>query len=238
VCPESATTCPHCGDDIAARQVRAAFADTLFVELTVVLLYGRLKLDYAVEGAARSVAIEFNTVKERLFREAARLVLDGMEGIHDTQPTEDSNLNALLQGVPGKFRGAVQDFRPLSQRVLGVPHWPAVTGGRWRWFERELAPEAMLVLTERELMLISEERSGSWLWTGRVNKYGNVLTYCPLSRLERFGIQDRESMRALELEIRAQSGSVHIQIVLPCKREPAAARLMEHALAQRTPARL
>lgn len=206
--------------------VRADFAETLLVELTVILLYGRLKLDYATAGVVRSVVIEFNTVMDRSYKEAVRLMLDGMEGIRDAKPIENGSLNGLLQGIPMKFCSAVDEFRPLSQRVLGVQHWPAVTDGRWRWFERELAPEAMLVLTERELILISEERSWSWLWIGRVNKYGNVLTYCPLSRLERFGMQDRESLCALELELRAQNGSVNFHIDFPREQEPAVARFM------------
>ena len=44
---------------------------------------------------------------------------------------------------------------PKGRRLLFATHWPALIGG----FRRELAPAAALALTERELILVSDEKA-------------------------------------------------------------------------------
>ncbi len=220
-------------EEMPPRLARAAFVDTMLVELTVILLYGRLKLDYATDGVTQSAMIEFNAVMERVYREAARQVLDGMSGVRGTIPIEDRSLNALLQGTPLRFWNAVHEFRPLSQRVLAARPWPAVRGRARRWFERELAPQAMLVLTERELILISDEKTWSWLRVGRSDKYGDVVTYCPLSRLESYRVRANDRLAQLELEIRAAGGGETIRVEFPPAQQQSIGDLMEQVMAQR-----
>jgi hypothetical protein len=220
-------------EEIPPRLARAAFVDTLLVELTLILFYGRLRLDYSLEGVTRSAMIEFNAVMERLYREAAREVLDGMSGIRGTIPIEDGSLAGLVQGVPLRFWNAVHEFRPVSQRVLATRHWPAVTGGARRWFERELASEAMLVLTERELILISDEKTWSWLRVGRPNKYGDVVTYCPLSRLEGYRVRADDRLARLELELCVAGGGETVKVDFPPEQQRTIGDLMEQAMTQR-----
>jgi hypothetical protein len=202
------------------RVDRATFADTLLVELTIILLYGRLKLDYTGDGKARSAIMEFNTVMEAYYKEAARLVLDGIEGTAGTSSVADGPLNALLDGVPMKFCNAAHEFRPPSQHIFALRHWPPVMGKKRLWFQRELAAEAMLMLTERELIIISEEKTWSWMWVGRVNKYGYVVTYCPLSRLEHWRIETDETTARLDLSIHAQQAGETVRVEFPRGEEP------------------
>ncbi|MGB8368607.1 MAG: hypothetical protein ACLPYZ_11185 [Limisphaerales bacterium] len=210
--------------------VRCDFADTLLVELTNILLYGRLKIDFVAEGRTQSVAIEFSTVTDRLFQEAVQLLLDGMDGISAAIPIEDSKADSLLCSLPLKFWNAVIEFRPVSQPVLAVLHWPALLGGRRRWFQRELAPEAILVLTGRELMVISEEKTWSWLRIGHINKYGCIATHCPLSRLKRFQINERGQLNTLELELRAKQDGAKVEVPFPSGQRGDVSTFMERVL--------
>jgi hypothetical protein len=116
--------------------------------------------------------------------------------------------------------------------VLAVLHWPALLGGRRRWFQRELAPEAMLMLTERELIFISEEKTWSWMRIGRVNKYGSIATYCPLSRLKRFQITEHGQLNTLELELRAKQGGAKMEVSFPAGQREEVSTFMERALPQ------
>jgi hypothetical protein len=208
------------------RVDRARFADTLLVEVTIILLYGRLKFDYTADGGTRSAMMEFSTVMEPLYKEAARLALDGIEGAAGTVPIADGHLNALLDGVPMKFRSAAHEFRPPAQPVLALRHWPPVMGKKRLWFQRELATEAMLMLTEHELIFISEEKTWSWMWIGRVNKYGYVVTYCPLSRLENWHIEANEKLATLDLSVCAQQGGETVRLEFPRGKEHHVATLM------------
>ena len=54
-----------------------------------------------------------------------------------------------------KFRTEAERYRPKGKRLSAAMRWPAIFGG----FQRELAPAGALLVTERELVLISEEIS-------------------------------------------------------------------------------
>jgi len=42
----------------------SSYVATLLVELTIILLYGQLKIDYSHDGKAKSVLLHFNTVMQ------------------------------------------------------------------------------------------------------------------------------------------------------------------------------
>jgi hypothetical protein len=202
-------------DEEFVTSVRCNFADTLLLELTVVLLLGRLKIDFSSEGGQQSAVIAFNTVMLHFYQEAIWLLLDGMEGITASVPVEDKQAAAVVGSLPMKFQHAVLEFKPASQHVMRVMNWLAVFGGRLLWFQQELSPEAMLVLTERELICISEEKAWSWLREGRVSKYGNIITYSPLARLASHCIQTNDRLMKLNLEIGTQRGGKTVTVEFP-----------------------
>jgi len=194
------------------RVDQAAFADTLSAELTTVLLFGRLKLDYAAADGTRSSVVEFNTVMERVYRDALRRVLDGAEGLNAPAAVADERLDGLLKVAPLKFRNAARDCRPPAQRVRAARHWPAaMTSGR-RWLRRERAPQGMLMLTERELIWIAEERTPWWMQVFRSPRYGYVATFCPLTRIATWRVAANDEVATLELALR---GGATVKAELP-----------------------
>ena len=202
-------------EQLQPRAARAPFTHTLLVELTVILLYGRLKFDFVSHDVTGSAVMEFNAVMEPLYKDAARRLLNGIGGLTGALSITDRNPDPLDGEAPMRFRNAVREFGPVSQRVLALQHWSAVPGGQSRGFQRELAPAGMLVLTERELILISDEKTWSWLRVGRADKYGNVVTYCPLSRLENYRVLADDRLAQLELEIRAGGGGETVKVEFP-----------------------
>jgi hypothetical protein len=58
----------------------ATFDDTLLVEFTEILLYGELRIHFALDGKPHSTAAHFNTVTDGYYREVPT-VLDGIEAI-------------------------------------------------------------------------------------------------------------------------------------------------------------
>jgi hypothetical protein len=194
-------------DEDSPAVARASFAGTLLVEMTAVLLRGRMKLTYAAEGGVRSASIDFNTVMEALFDQAARLVLNRMECAPAGHSPEAPSLPEFPAGIPMPFVSAGRRFLPMAQRLLEARHWPAVVETQLRLLprRRELAQEAMLVLTERELILISDEGIPGWTWFALPRKSGSVVVYCPLARLAGFRIEPREIHATLH--VRALGGA-------------------------------
>ncbi len=209
----------------------APFADTLLVELMVVLLQGRLQIDYATSDGPHSACLEFKAASEALFQRAARLVLNGIEG--NQPPVESSAPKTTWPGLPLRFQNALREFKPAAQTILAAAQWPPVTGRRVRWYARELAPEAMLVLTERELVQISDERSWSWLRVGRPDKFGNVVTYVPLRRLKNWRFGSNGSVGRANLEVFARSSGKTVTVDFPLEVEGRIDRILHEAARQR-----
>jgi len=203
----------------------ATFDDTLLVEFTEILLYGELRIHFALDGKPRSTAAHFNTVTDGYYREATQLVLDGIEG-HSRASTRNASSNeaAVLSKLPFKFRNATVDNVPPGRNLLFATCLPALIGG----FRRELAPAAVLALTERELILITEERR-HWFEPRKEPKYGKIVTYVPLARLAHHRISHHPRFCLLELKTHVSHGGETFEIMLPLELEGKVAECMERA---------
>jgi hypothetical protein len=58
---------------------KSDFSETLFLELTSILLYGRFSVYFATVGTAYSATVKFDTVGEEFYREAIGLILKSMD---------------------------------------------------------------------------------------------------------------------------------------------------------------
>ena len=66
-------------EDGGAHSEKSDFADTLFLELASILLWGQLTIHFAAGGASRSATATFDTVEERLYQEAIDAIVDGID---------------------------------------------------------------------------------------------------------------------------------------------------------------
>ena len=173
---------------------QCTFSDTLFLELTSIVLWGQLKIDYGSAGTSYSAVMRFSTVEERLYREAIDLLLDGIERTRASHGEKDGSVEGTVKDWPLKFQSEVMHYVPKDQRLRAATQWPAIFGG----FRRELAPAGALLVTEREVVLIADEKTPEW-YRGDWGKYGGIITYFPLVRLDDFhvGRQDRFGVLAL-----------------------------------------
>jgi hypothetical protein len=99
---------------------------TVLVEMTVVLLLGRLKFDFATKRDVKSVVIEFNTVMEHLYHAAAEYLLGAMKSRPATEPVDRQPDLDLLHFVPLKFRNSILRFAPPGEHILSIAYWPAI----------------------------------------------------------------------------------------------------------------
>src|ERR1700724_4866719 len=66
-------------EDGGAHLEKSDFGDTLFLELASILLWGQFKIHFAKVGTSYSATTTFDTVEERLYREAIDLILNGID---------------------------------------------------------------------------------------------------------------------------------------------------------------
>ena len=116
-------------EDGGGHVEKSDFGDTLFLELASILLWGQLKIHFAKVGTSYSATTTFDTVEERLYREAIDAILDGTDP-NSSQITEDNpELDKLFESWPMKFRAEAQRYRPKGQPLLAAIQWPAIFDG-------------------------------------------------------------------------------------------------------------
>jgi hypothetical protein len=181
-----------CGERARPQVHRCSFAATLLAELTEVLLYGRLRLDFVEHSRSRAVEVYFNTVMDWLYREALELLLRGIGGHCQFVGNNGNEPGAGIEALPMKFRNGIRRYSLGGDNVLGFVHWPAAVESKWILLQQERVPEGVLVLTNTQLLLISEEKA---LWRGKSSqnaRYGYVVTYCPSSRVASIQLREDE----------------------------------------------
>jgi hypothetical protein len=183
----------------AGEPKRTVFAlgDIHRVELGAILL----KAWFTVQGRANSedrlttLMLRFNTVSDQLFMPFVDLIR-GTSATpiefpreHEVSKLDDFDLPSY------KFRNyARRSVRPgdrviaaLGQREM---HHPVIRIGRWT-FQRTIATAHVLLLTDRELIIIHDDSDSPPSSDG--TRYGGVWDYIPLDKIARIAWRDKDA---------------------------------------------
>jgi hypothetical protein len=194
----------------------ADFSDTLLIELTIILLYGQLKVDFVKEGTPVSVAVYFNTVKEKYYQEAMESLLAGIATESKARRQAGEVNEPVVRDWPLKFRNVALMYSPAGRQLIAGLYWDALYGGG----NRELSPACALLRTEKELLLITEEKLSGRFHLHRDQKLGEIITYVPLAHLASYCILERPRVDTLSLLVHAGYGGETFDIAFPKEKRP------------------
>jgi len=225
-------------EDGAAAVEKSNFSDVLFLELKSVLLLGQLRISFATVDKSHSVTIKFETVEDEAYREAIDLILAGVDPALTGAAEKSRSEASMFEGWPMKIRNEAQRYWPMGQRFLAAIQWPAVLGGSLE----ELAPAGALLVTERELVVISEEKEFAGERPPEARPadeskaiFGGVITFVPRVRLKDFHVSHQERCGVLALQVHAAHGGEELKVIFPSDDEMAVSKAMEQ-LVSRGPA--
>jgi hypothetical protein len=199
------------GEDEQIRMEAASFSDTLLAELTIILLYGQLKVDFIKEGAPASIAAQFNTVMTKYYQEAVKLLLAGIEAGSGEKGGHGKVNEQVVRDWPMKFQSVALTYSPVGRQLISGMYWDALYGG----FNRELSPASALLRTEEELVLITEEKLPGRFHFHRQEKQGEIITYFPLSQLAEYRIVEQPRVDTLSLQVHASHGGESLDVPFP-----------------------
>jgi hypothetical protein len=206
---------------------KSDFSETLFLELTSVLLFGQLKIYFARGGTSCFATMKFDTVGEDLYREAIDLVLAGTDPLLANAADKDGKEASIFEAWPERFKCEAQRYWPKGQRLLTAIRWSPIIGG----YQRELAPAGALLVTARELVLISDEKRSPRQLAGDLHEFGGIITFFPRVRLAEFHLSHHEKFGILALQAHAAHGGEKLEIIFPSEDERAVSKAMEQVLA-------
>ena len=86
-----------------------------------------------------------------------------------------------------------------------------------------------MLLTDRHIVIIAEEKSSRWFHFRHHAKYGAIITYFPLNRLADFRIDPHRRFSILELQGHEGHGGERLEIMFPPEKREAVSGLMEKA---------
>jgi len=216
-------------EDGDAALEKSDFSDTLFLELTSILLLGRLKISFAALNTSHSVTIRFETVEDECYREAIDLMLAGIDPALPGVADKDRNEASMFEAWPMKIRNEAQRYWPRGQRFLAAIQWPAIFNGS----QRQLAAAGALLITERELVVISEEKNSSAEPHPAEEpkiRFGGIINFIPRVRLADFQVSHQESFDVLALQLKASHGGEKLEIIFPSDDEKTVSKAMEQML--------
>jgi hypothetical protein len=216
-------------EDGGATVEKSDFSNTLFLELTSIFLFGQLKICFAAVHSSYSVTIKFETVGDELYREAIDLILAGIDPALSSAAEKDRSEASMLEAWPLKIRNEAQRYWPKGQGFLAATQWPAIFGEP----QGKLAPAGALLITERELVVISEEKSPSAEASSAEETkeiFGGIITFVPRVRLADFHVSHQQSFDVLALEVRAPHGEEKLEIIFPSDEERPVRKAMEQML--------
>jgi hypothetical protein len=238
--------------------VKSDFSNTLFFELTSILLLGQLIISFSEAGQAHSVTINFERVEDQFYHQAIDLMLASIDPARPAMTEKDRNETSMFEAWPMKFQSEAQRYWPRGQQLLAAIQWPAD--------QRQLAPAGALLMTERELVLISEgkksaaelspvsssgedskERPPAPILAKTVNptetpsvpanvyEFAEIITFVPRVRLASFQVSDQENA-VLTLQLQASEGGERLEIPFPPDHEKAVRHGMEQLMRSRNSA--
>jgi hypothetical protein len=186
----------------------AVFNEILAIELTVILLHGKLKIDFARNAQCQSTALYFNTVAIPKYYAAVCEILGASSQGGSTSP--DRKPSVRFPEWPHKFRNFAILYTPPASYLLDGAFSGAVYG---RLFGEKATATAVLI-TERDLIIIAEEKSGSWFPPKDSEKYGALMTYIPRQRLIQWETTPGRRVDLHQLQILAGRGIQKFQFPL------------------------
>jgi hypothetical protein len=228
--------------DGGAALEKSDFSDTLFIELTSILLLGQLRISFAAQKKSHSTTINFDAVGHEFYREATDLILAGIDPAITAIDEKDRSEASTFEAWPMKFRNEAQRYQPRGQRLLSAIQWPAIFGGA----ERRLASAGALLITARELVLISEEQKSSEESLPEVpsaeepkemppgQETAEIITFVPRARLANFQVSHQEYYGILALQVQSTHGEEKLEIIFPSDDENAVSKAMEQVLLSRS----
>jgi hypothetical protein len=212
-------------DDGSVRVDTASYETTLLLELTLILLYGQLKMDFVCDGQVRSTALHFNTVMKDDYFKVLQNILDKIDNNPEDKAESSWRGSKVLREWPLKFRNVSNIYAPRGSRLLNGVQWGEIYGG----FHRQLAPAAAVLLTDRHIIVIAEEKPSGWFQFRERSHYGEIITYFPLDRLASFRVSEHARFDMLEIVGHEGHGSEALEVMLPHYQADAVKRLMKEA---------
>ncbi|HML34733.1 MULTISPECIES: hypothetical protein [Sporomusa] len=158
--------------------------DLDYVEQGAVHLYSWLRLSGVAVGRPAVVQVEYNAVAAALFTQVVQAVRQTWGGASREVRGEGQEALESLAAIDYRFLNYAKECVLPGERVFTTVYQPELTIPRFLFSRRRLTAAYVCVLTDRELIFVSDAGSG-----GSMGRYGVVRRYIPLAKIKEWQLE-------------------------------------------------
>ena len=167
-------------DDTQPAAVYIDPANIRWIRSSHLLLYGRLEIAGATQGQPVLLDIEFNAVGWRQKDQNWRNLVAQCVGLPPlavgSAPTPSAQDRAMLQSAPEKFVDGLFKYGMYTGETLHAATFqPAVWEHHLISFDKQLAPDTLIALTNASVLILTEEKA----LVRRSDELGLLITRIP-----------------------------------------------------------
>lgn len=180
-----------------------------YVEQGAVHLYSWLRFGGGATSGPATAQVEYNAVVAPLFAEVVATVRRSWVGMGSALLAEEQVKLADLAAADYKFGNYARESVLPGEQVLAMVYQPEITVPHFLFSRRRLTAPYVVILTDRELILISDDCSG-----GDTGRYGVVRRYIPLTKIKDWQLESAacDKTGVWQLELPGETVVLHFSV--------------------------
>jgi hypothetical protein len=187
-----------------------AGSSLLYVQMSLILLYGRMELCAAANDELSRIVVEYNAVCHEMLEPSVHRLIRLAGGPAHAQNANDSRdfLLGKLEAQSLKFRNglAIHALQP-DEKLLGYVFQPRLYPRYFRLVRRLIAPASLIALTDQQFIMIEEGMK-------RAPCYGYVFTYCPRANVVVVDTEPTDTLQEVCLHLRKDAFTADHRLTL------------------------
>ena len=184
-------------------------SDLMYMDITLILLYGFLDILAQGPGSPTRLGLQFNTVAWCLLAKPLRKLLQpeiSAPELWEDEPQFSPGIQQSLEGLPVKFGNGTKIYGLLPGEQLEELVFQPETWKPWlHFFRRPLTPNTLLLLTSHYVVVIRE---------GLNIPQGWILTYSPRECITDMKIQSRDLYSTLIIGLKREEQTAEYTLSL------------------------
>ncbi len=175
-----------------------------YIEVGAILLDSWIKIrGVASNGILTSCTLKFNSVTDYVFTPILEKIRTATHAVGDTDQSSERAKFDYLVHLNFKFMNYARRSIVPGEKVLHTILQPEIRAKRltlfgMSWF-RTVSTSHLVILTDRQLIIIKDENPGGW---GDDTRYGGIWNYIPLDKITSVSLAEKgDNLLALSIHL-------------------------------------
>jgi hypothetical protein len=196
------------------------FKDINFIEWRTVLLSSWLKINGTVNDVFSSTTIEFNTVKDYLFKPILKKIRASINGLRTENKNEllekEKNKFNYLNKINFKYMNFARESLMPAESVINMVLQPYIRIKFMKYFYKIISSPHFTILTDKELIIIKDDNT---LLSEKGITYGGIWNYIPINKIDSISLTENQDLDTLNFTLSLKGNAVLNSLFSPQQKQ-------------------